>query len=105
MEAVLSSSNADNLIHGLDFSLNQNTTSYVEERSESMWFASSNYFSLTGVRTIRVNVAGNTFVDLSTMVLTGVLHNDGTGALQPHHRRPARVHLQSDRLLQRYGGR
>ena len=101
MEAVLSSSNTDNLIHGLDFSLNQNTASYVEDRSESSWLASSNYFSPTGVRTIRVNVSGNTFVDLSTMVLTGVLHNDGTGALHPHYRGPPRLYLQSNGVLLR----
>ena len=72
MEAALSSSNTDNLINGLDFSLNQNTASYVEDRPESTWFASSNYFSPTGVRATRANVAGNTFEDLTTMVVTGI---------------------------------
>ena len=68
MESLLSSSQ-DNLIHGLDFSISSNTASYVEERSERQWMASSNFFSPSGVRVIRVNVAGNDFVDLSSLVL------------------------------------
>ena len=83
MESLLSSSQ-DNLIHGLDFSISSNTASYVEERSERQWMASSNYFSPSGVRTIRINVAGNNFVDLSSLILVGKLHNDdGTNALHP----------------------
>ena len=77
MESLLSSSQ-DNLIHGLDFSISSNTASYVEERSERQWMASSNHFSLAGVRTIRINCAGNEFVDLSSLLLVGVLHNDST---------------------------
>ena len=67
MESLLSSSQ-DNLIHGLDFSISSNTASYVEDRSERQWMASSNYFSSSGVRTIRINVAGNEFVDLSSLL-------------------------------------
>ena len=83
MESLLSTSQ-DNLIGGLDFSISSNTASYVEDRSESSWMASSNYFSPTGVRTIRVNIAGNTFCDLSSLILVGILHNDdGANTLQP----------------------
>ena len=83
MESLLSTSQ-DNLIAGLDFSISSNTASYVEDRSESSWMASSNYVSPTGVRTIRVNVAGNTCCDLSSLILVGMLHNDdGTNVLQP----------------------
>ena len=83
MESLLSSSQ-DNLIHGLDFSISSNTASYVEERSERQFMASSNHFSPSGVRTIRINVAGNEFIDLSSLLLVGMLHNDdGTHALQP----------------------
>ena len=70
------SSSQDSLIHGLDFSIGSNTAQYVEDRSERAWMASSNYFSAGGVRTIRVNVAGNEFVDLSSLVLVGTLKND-----------------------------
>ena len=83
MESLLSSSQ-DNLIHGLDVSISSNTASYVEERSERQWMASSNYFSPSGVRTIRINVAVNKCVDLSSLILVGKLHNDdGTKALHP----------------------
>ena len=83
MESLLSSSQ-DNLIHGLDFNISSNTASYVEERSERQFMASSNHFSPSGVRTIRINVAGNEFIDLSSLLLVGMLHNDdGTHALQP----------------------
>ena len=83
MEYVLSTSQ-DNLIGGVDFSISSNTASYVEDRSESSWMASSNYFRPTGVRTIRVNIAGNTFCDLSSLIVVGILHNDdGANTLQP----------------------
>ena len=82
MESLLSAS-SDQLIHHLDFSIGSNSASYVEDRSEVQWHASSNYFSPTGVRTIRVNIAGNQFVDLSTLVLVFTLHNDdGTNVMQ-----------------------
>ena len=83
MESLLNQSQ-DSLIHGLDFSISSNTAQYVEERSERNWLANSNYFSPTGVRTIRVNIADNSFVDLSSLVLVGILHNDdGANALLP----------------------
>ena len=83
MESLLSSSQ-DNLIHGLDFSISSNTASYVEERSERQFMASSNHFSPAGVKTIRINVAGNEFVDLSSILLVGNFHNDSaTNVLQP----------------------
>ena len=75
MESLWSSSQ-DNLIHGLDFSISSNTASYVEERSERQFMASSNHFSPAGVKTIRINVAGNEFIDLSSILLVGNLHND-----------------------------
>ena len=83
MESLLSQSQ-DNLIHGLDFSISSNTASYVEERSEQTWFPSGNFFSPNGVRTIRVRVSGNSFVDLSSLVLVGKLTNDvGNHPLKP----------------------
>ena len=83
MESLLSSSQ-DNLVHGLGFSIPSHTVSYVEERSERQLMASSNYFSPTGVRTMRFNIAGNEFVDLSSLVMVGILHNDdATHALYP----------------------
>ena len=83
MESLLNQSQ-DSLIHGLDFSISSNTAQYVEERSERNWLANSNYFSPGGVRTIRVNIADNCFVDFSSLVLVGVLHNDhGTHTLTP----------------------
>ena len=83
MESLLSSSQ-DNLIHGLDFSISSNTASYVEERSERQFMASSNHFSPAGVKTIRINVAGNEFIDLSSILLVGNFHNDSaTNVLQP----------------------
>ena len=75
MENLLSQSQ-DNLIHGLDFSVSSNTASYVESRSEVTWFPSGNYFSPNGVRTIRVSVSGNSFIDLYYLLLVGNLHND-----------------------------
>ena len=83
MESLLNQSQ-DSLIHGLDFSISSNTAQYVEERSERNWLANSNYFSPTGVRTIRVNIADNSFVDLSSLTLVGILHNDDvTNVLTP----------------------
>ena len=83
MESLLNQSQ-DSLIHGLDFSISSNTAQYVEERSERNWLANSNFFSPTGVKTIRVNIADNSFVDLSSLVLVGVLHNDsGANVLTP----------------------
>ena len=83
MESLLNQSQ-DSLIHGLDFSISSNSAQYVEERSERNWLANSNYFSPTGVRTIRVNIADNSFVDLSPFVLVGILHNDdGAKVLSP----------------------
>ena len=83
MESLLSSSQ-DNLIHGLDFSISSNTASYVEERSERQFMASCNLFSPAGVKTIRINVAGNEFIDLSSILLVGNLHNDSaTHVLRP----------------------
>ena len=83
MESLLNQSQ-DSLIHGLDFSISSNTAQYVEERSERNWLADSNFFIPTGVKTIRVNIADNSFVDLSSLVLVGVLHNDsGANVLTP----------------------
>ena len=83
MESLLSSSQ-DSLIHGLDFSISSNTAQYVEDRSERQWMASNNYFSSTGVRTMRFNIAGIELVDLSSLVMVGILHNDdATNALYP----------------------
>ena len=46
--------------------------------------ASSHYFSPSGVRTIRKNVARNEFVDLPSLMLVENLHNDHQAhALQP----------------------
>ena len=83
MESLLNQSQ-DSLIHGLDFSISSNTAQYVEERSERNWLANAQLFSPTGVRTIRVNIADNSFVDLSSLVLVGVLHNgDAAKVLSP----------------------
>ena len=83
MESLLNQS-TDSLIHGLDFSISSNTAQYVEERSERNWLANSNYFSPEGVKTIRVNIAGNEFVDLSSLTLVGILTNDdGAKVLTP----------------------
>ena len=68
MESLLSSAQ-DNLIHGLDFSISSNTASYVEERPERQWMASTNHFSPSGVRVIRTNVGGNEFMDLPSLIL------------------------------------
>ena len=75
MESLLNQSQ-DSLIHGLDLSIISNTAQYVEEICERNWLANNNYFNPGGVRTIRVNIADNCFVDLSSLVLVGVLHND-----------------------------
>ena len=83
MESLLNQSQ-DSLIHGLDFSISSNTAQYVEERSERNWLANAQLFSPAGVRTIRVNIADNSFVDLSSLVLVGVLHNgDAANVLSP----------------------
>ena len=83
MESLLNQSQ-DSLIHGLDFSISSNTAQYVEERSERNWLANAQLFSPAGVRTIRVNIADNSFVDLSSLVLVGVLHNgDAAKVLSP----------------------
>ena len=83
MEPLLNQSQGS-LIHGFDFSISSNSAQYVEERSERNWLANSNYFRPTGVRTIRVNIADNSFVDLSSLVLVGILHNDdATKVLTP----------------------
>ena len=75
MESLLNQSQ-DSLIHGLDFSISSNTAQYVEERSERNWLANAPLFSPAGVRTIRVNIADNSFEDLSSLVLVGILKND-----------------------------
>jgi hypothetical protein len=74
----LAASSQDNLIHSLDFSLSPDSASYVENRSESCFYASSNSFSPNGVKAIRIAVAASTFVDLGSAYLTFRLHNDGT---------------------------
>ena len=89
MESLLNQSQ-DSLIHGLDFSISSNTAQYVEERSERNWLANAQLFSPAGVRTIRVNIADNSFVDLSSLVLVGVLKNDN--AAQPMDPLTAGIH-------------
>ena len=89
MESLLNQSQ-DSLIHGLDFSISSNTAQYVEERSERNWLANNNFFSPAGVRTIRVNIADNSFVDLSSLVLVGILKNDN--ATQPLDPLTAGIH-------------
>ena len=89
MESLLNQSQ-DSLIHGLDFSISSNTAQYVEERSERNWLANAPLFSPTGVRTIRVNIADNSFVDLSSLVLVGVLKNGN--AAQPMDPLTAGIH-------------
>ena len=61
----------------MDFNTGSNSATFVEDRSEIQWHASPYYFSPTGERTIRVNIAGNSCVDLSTLVLMFTLYNDG----------------------------
>ena len=79
----LAASTQDNLIHSLDFSLSPDSASYVENRSESCFYASSNSFSPNGVKAIRIAVAASTFVDLGSAYLTFRLHNDGADPLLP----------------------
>ena len=79
----LAASTQDNLIHSLDFSLSPDSASYVENRSESCFYASSNSFSPNGVKAIRIAVAASTFVDLGSAYLTFRLHNDGANPLLP----------------------
>ena len=89
MESLLNQSQGS-LIHGLDFSISSNTAQYVEERSERNWLANAQLFSPAGVQTIRVNIADNSFVDLSSLVLVGVLKNDN--AAQPLDPLTAGIH-------------
>ena len=79
----LAASSQDNLIHSLDFSLSSDSASYVENRSESCFYASSNSFSPTGVKAIRIAIAASTFVDFGSAFLTFRLHNDGANPLLP----------------------
>ena len=74
MESLLSQSQ-DQLIHGLDYSISQNSAQQCENRSEVTWLPSGNCFSPNGVRTIRVSVTGHSFIDLYELVLVRKLHN------------------------------
>lgn len=59
----LAASSQDKLIHSLEFSLSPDIASYVEQRPDSCFYASSNSFSPTGVKAIRIAVAASTLVD------------------------------------------
>lgn len=79
----LAASSQDNMIHSLDFSLSPDSASYVEQRSETCFYASSNSFSPNGLKAIRIAVAASTFVDLGSAYLTFRLHNNGADPLLP----------------------
>ena len=71
-------------IAGLSFDKLPTVSEYVTSKTEAYFVPSGNSFSSSGVRTLRISIAGNMFVDMSTVLMSmTVANNDTTNSLQP----------------------
>ncbi len=76
MEAIVQSSGTDSLIHALSFKVDSNSAQYVINRREASYFPSGDKFTGDlGVKVLRFQLAGNGFIDLSSLVLSAKCQN------------------------------
>ena len=83
LESIIATG-SDVLAGPLDFQLGQDQASYIVSREQQTFFSSQNLVNPTSVRTLKFQLGGNGFLDLSTLVFAFTLHNkDTTNTLQP----------------------
>ena len=57
---------------------------YMKKREEIYWTSGANVYSSNGIRTLRINISGNGFLDCSSLVLECDVENtSGANALKP----------------------
>ncbi len=84
MEQVISGTD-DHLLHMLDYKLSSNSASYVSSRREVSFFpAGGDSYGPAAVRTLRFQLAGSGWIDLSSLYISMKVHNlDTTNVLRP----------------------
>ena len=65
---------------------------YMKKREEIYWTSGANVYAANGIRTMRVNISGQGFLDMSSLVLECDVDNLSTAAaLKPLRTRLGRV--------------
>ena len=83
LESIIATG-SDVLAGPLDFQIGNDQASYIVSRESQTFFANQNVVTPTSVRTLKFQLGGNGFLDLSTLVFAFTLHETGnTHTLQP----------------------
>ena len=83
LESIIATG-SDVLAGPLDFQLGQDQASYIVSREQQTFFSSQNLVNPTSVRTLKFQIGGNGFLDLSTLVFAFTLREtSGSHSLQP----------------------
>ena len=83
LESIIATG-SDILATPLDFQLGNDQASYIVSREQQTFFSSQNLVNPTSVKTLKYQIGGNGFLDLSSLVLAFTLHEkSGTHSLQP----------------------
>ena len=82
LESIIATG-SDVLAGPLDFQIGNDQASYITSREQQTFFANQNLVNPQSVRTLKFQIGGNGFLDLSTLVFAFTLTNKGTDTLQP----------------------
>ena len=83
LESIIATG-SDVLAGPLDFQIGNDQASYIASRESQTFFANQNVVTPTSVRTLKFQLGGNGFLDLSTLVFAFTLRETGgTHTLQP----------------------
>ena len=101
LESIIATG-SDVLAGPLDFQIGQDQASYIVSRSSDSFFSSQNIVNPVSVKTLKFQLGGNGFLDLSTCMFAFTLKNlSGTHALLPL---TCEGHCLFRRMIIRIGG-
>ena len=101
LESIIATGN-DVLAGPLDFQIGQDQASYIVAREQQSFFSSQNLVNPNSVKTLKYQLGGNGFLDLSTLCFAFTLKNlSATHSLQPL---TTEAHCLFRRLIIRIGG-
>ena len=98
-ESIISQT-PDVLVAPIDFSVG-NAASYIVGRENATYFSSQNLVAPDNVRVCKFQIGSNGFLDLSSLYVTGLLHNKGAAAITPL---TCEAHCLFKRLIVRISG-
>ena len=101
LESIIATGN-DVLAGPLDFQIGQDQASYIVAREQQSFFSSQNLVNPNSVKTLKYQLGGNGFLDLSTLCFAFTLKNlSATHSLQPL---TSEAHCLFRRMIIRIGG-